>query len=352
MNHLLYVILAVVIIESAIIIYFTAYSSLQFHKIRLDLSNLSSQISGIRSGITNFNTSIQNSSLSNISYFSPNAPFGHRLTNISKQINSTQLSIMNNAPNSYFEKAGEMLLNSKLNNQIFMQPVTNSSTFPAFLYNGKPSVIYIGAISCIFCGEGRWSMALALSRFGKFSNLYTGYSSIGDKDVPSLYWINDNYTIPSGIGYGNSYNSQYINFISADYESPIIQGFQIRPLNFFVQEAPNSTYKKAMSFMNSTNQFQGTPFTFWGNTLLKGVDGVIFGNSTPSGIKLPLTYETHSEVFTQIKTFNDQFAWSEYAAADIYGAYVCSTLTSLNKTKPAFCSLPAVKKIGARMNLS
>jgi len=123
-------------------------------------------------------------------------------------------------------------------------------------------------------------------------------------------------------------------------------------LSFFIQNAPNSTYKKAVSLMNATNQFRGTPFTLWGNTLLKGVDGVIFGNSTPSGTKLPLTYETHAEVFTQIKNFNDQFAWSEYAAADIYGAYVCSTLTQTTKTSPAFCSLPAIKQIRAKMNLS
>ncbi len=342
MTLLLYVLITAIIIESVIVLYSVVYSSMQFHNINSKLSNLSLQINSIHS--------INSSTSSNISFFSQNAPFGHRLTNISNSISSIHLSIINNAPNIYFERAGEMLLNNKINNQIFMQPPANKSKFPAFFADGKPTVIYIGAISCIFCGEGRWSMALALSRFGKFSNLYTGYSSIGDQDVPSLYWTNDNYTIRSDVGYGNEYNSKYINFISADYESPIVNGFEIMPLTFFVQHAPNSTYKKAMSFMNSTKQFQGTPFTFWGNTLMTGVNAVIFGNSTPSGTRLPLTYETHAEVFTQIKSFSDQFSWSEYAAADVYGAYICSTLNQLNKTIP-FCSLPAIKKIGAKMDL-
>jgi hypothetical protein len=63
-----------------------------------------------------------------------------------------------------------------------------SASSSRFSYNGKPSVIYIGAISCVWCGENRWAMAMALSRFGSFNSLYIGYSSIHDGDVPTLYW--------------------------------------------------------------------------------------------------------------------------------------------------------------------
>ncbi|MGC8478550.1 MAG: DUF929 family protein [Candidatus Micrarchaeia archaeon] len=272
---------------------------------------------------------------------SSNSSFGSTLKGIDTPFNSTELSIINNAPDSYFEKAGEMLLNSTLNDQVVFSRVPNNTKFNAFYVNGKPSVIYIGAISCIFCGENKWAMALALSRFGSFSKLYKGYSSFGDGDIPTIYWIADNYTTPAGVGYGNYYSSNYINFISSDYESPIKQGFQIQPLSYFISKSPNATYTKAISFMNSTNLFQGTPFTFWGNIIVGGADAVVFGNSTPSSTTLPLTYMTHSQVLSQLKNFNDQFSWGEYAGADIYISYVCPTI---NNSAPV-CSLPAIKAI-------
>ena len=269
------------------------------------------------------------------------ANFGSRLNGIDTPLNSTALSIINNAPDSYFEIAGEKLLNQTLTDQVVLSKVPNSSKLNAFYVNGKPSVIYIGAISCIFCGENRWSMALALSRFGSFSTLYKGYSSFGDGDVPTLYWTKDNYTTPEGVGYGNGYSSSYINFISADYESPIRAGFELQPLTYFINNSPNSTYRAAMSFMNGTNMFQGTPFTFWGNIIVNGADAVVFGNTTPSSATLPLTYMTHGQVLLQLKNFNDQFAWGEYAGADVYISYLCPTI---NNSAP-ICSLPAIRKI-------
>ena len=57
---------------------------------------------------------------------------------------------------------------------------------------------------------------------------------------------------------------------------------------------------------------------------------------------------THAQVLSQLSSFNDQFAWSEYAAADVYIAQVCP---SINNTAPV-CSLPAIKSIGSVMGLT
>ena len=286
---------------------------------------------------------------SNVSYFSQNATFGQRLTNISDELSPAQLSTINSAPNSYFERAGEMLLNGEISNPIFLEPANKSNQVSRLMIGGKPTVVYIGAISCVYCGESRWAMALALSRFGSFSKLYKGYSSFGDYDIPTIYWIADNYTTQSGVGYGNSYTSSYINFISADYESPIVQGFDVKPLSFFIKSAPNATYLAALSFMNNTSKFDGTPFTLWGNTILVGADAAVFGNSTPSGSTLQLTGETHSQVINQLQSESDQFSLSEYAAADVYGAYLCA---SLNTSNVSFCSLPAIEALQSKMNLT
>ena len=280
------------------------------------------------------------STISNTTSTSLNS-FGSRLTNIDKPFNSSDLAVINDAPDSYFEAAAQKLIQGNLTDEVLAEPYNQSIHAGPYILGGKPTVIYLGAISCVFCGENRWAMALALSRFGNFSSLYEGYSSFGDHNLPTIYWSADNYTTPEGVGFGNSYSSKYINFLSADYLSPIVQGFEVQPLSYFVSESPNSTYKSAISFMNSTNQFQGTPFTLWGNTLVTGADAVVFGNSTPTSTTLPLTYETHSQVLNQLKNFNDQFSWGDYAAADVYIAYTCP---SINDTAP-ICNLPAIKQL-------
>ncbi len=272
--------------------------------------------------------------------------FGSRLTNIDVPFSSQWLSIINNAPNSDFNTSALMLLNGSLTDEIIDTPPTALAPKPVMV-NGKPTVIYIGAISCVFCGENRWAMALALSRFGNFSNLYEGYSSFGDHDLPTIYWNKDNYTTNASVGFGNYYHSNYINFISADYESPIVQGFEVQPISYFVSKAPNSTYRSAMSFMNSTNDFQGTPFSFWGNVIVQGATGIVFGNTTPTGSTLPLTNETHAQVLSQFKNYNDQFAFGEYAAADVYIAYLCPTL---NNTPPV-CQLKGIRELETHMGL-
>lgn len=291
-------------------------------------------------------------------------PFGQRLTGIDQPLTPAQLSVINNASNNDFEIAGEMLLNGSIqgeqvSNSTFTGPLFEASLQhpvqeSALVINGKPSVVYIGAISCIYCGESRWAMAMALSRFGAFKNLYVGYSSFGDGDLPTLYWIPQNYTTKGLARFGNEYDSNYINFYSAEYDSPITQGFQLpastNPIQYFVANATNSSYLKAMQFMNGTHAFQGTPFTFWGTSLNLGATGVVFGNGTSQTAisnNLPLTYMSHQQLITLLKNFNSTFAYEEYAAADIYVAQVCPAINNSAQV----CSLPAIRAYESKMGL-
>ncbi len=294
-------------------------------------------------------------------------PVGQRLTGIDSPLSTPQLAVINNASNNNFEIAGEKLLNLSINgeqglNNSFSGPLFETSLASALqanaplVINGKPSVIYIGAISCIYCGENRWAMALALSRFGSFNKLYTGYSSLGDGDLPTLYWSYDNYTSNGTITYGNGYQSNYINFFSAEYDSPITAGFQFpqlqNPISLFVARAPNSSYSTAMQFMNGSRQFTGTPFTFWGRSLNRGADAVVFGNATSQTSTttnlLPISYMTHQQIYDQFQQFNSTFAYEEYAAADVYVAQVCPSINNA----ASVCSLPAIRVMESKMGLA
>ena len=274
---------------------------------------------------------------------------GNVLTGINMPLSASQLSAINNAPNSYFEIAGQAMLNLSIPGEaqqngsyVGVVYVQRQLQHSPLVIGGKPTVIYVGAISCIFCGENRWAMALALSRFGNFSSLYNGYSSEGDGDVPTLYWAPQNITTTGSVNFNNFYSSRYINLITAEYDSPIVKGFEI-PSNgytYFIQHAQNQSQSTAMSYISQLGQFQGTPTTFWGGTLDGGADAVVFGTSNSLQVtNYPaLTYMTHSQIIGQLKGFNTTLAVEEYAAADVYVAQTC---IALNNTAPV-CALPAI----------
>ncbi len=67
---------------------------------------------------------------------------------------------------------------------------------------GKVEITYVGAEYCPYCAAERWAIAVALSRFGTFSNLSGTHSSSSDvyPDTQTLSF------------YGSTYNSPYVDF--------------------------------------------------------------------------------------------------------------------------------------------
>src|SRR5215469_8504134 len=90
-------------------------------------------------------------------------------------------------------------------------PLTATQGHPALLTSssGKPQVLYMGALYCPYCGAERWAMAVALSRFGTFSNLGLTHSSATDvyPNTPTLSFHNSTYT------------SKYIDFTPVELYS-------------------------------------------------------------------------------------------------------------------------------------
>lgn len=285
-------------------------------------------------------------------------PFGQRLTGINLPLNSTQLSMINDEPASYYETAAKMWLNGSLSSVVGQQ----LAFAPLLTVNGKPAVIYLGAISCVYCGENRWAMALALSQFGSFQQLFFGYSALGDQDVPTLYWSPAHYNSTSA-EFGNFYNGTYVNFLSIEYSSPITGGFQMQTIPYFVDQAAatnNAAYEKAVGLISSMNNFAGTPYTIWGNYAVLGADSTNFGdvtsttssssngNSTSGAVLLPLATMTHDQILESFAHPSTQFAWTEYAAADYYIALVCATLgvgSVSSANAPPICSIPAISSM-------
>lgn len=72
--------------------------------------------------------------------------------------------------------------------------------------DGKPIVTYIGAEWCPFCAAERWALAVALSRFGTFSDLSATHSSTSDR-YPATQTLSF---------YGSHYTSPYLDFVSVE----------------------------------------------------------------------------------------------------------------------------------------
>lgn len=293
-------------------------------------------------------------------------PFGQRLTDINVPLNSSQLAVINDEPNSFFDTAARMWLNGSLTSLVGQQ----IAAAPLLTVNGKPAVVYLGAISCVYCGENRWAMALALSRFGIFQSLFFGYSSWGDQDVPTVYWAPAHYNTTSAVDFGNFYDGTYVTFLSIDYASPITAGFQMQTLPYFQQQATainNTVYEKATNFLVALNNFAGTPYTVWGRYSVPGADATDFGvvNSTTSTTTsnestssttsttstaplLAITSMTHDQILASLANPSTQFAWTEYAAADYYVALICSSLgviSTSSPTAPPVCSEPNISSM-------
>lgn len=107
---------------------------------------------------------------------------------------------------------------------------------------GKPEMLYIGAEYCPFCAAERWSMILALSRFGSFSGLTYMESSSTDAfaNTPTFSFRNA------------VYSSNYISFVSVE----------IQDRNHGSLQSPTS---QEQSFMNSYDSAGSIPFVDIGN---------------------------------------------------------------------------------------
>ena len=72
------------------------------------------------------------------------------------------------------------------------------SSVPLTGPDGKPELLYIGAVWCPYCAAERWVMVTALSRFGTFSNVGVTSSTSSDVDpnTPTFSFANAKFTSP------------------------------------------------------------------------------------------------------------------------------------------------------------
>jgi thiol-disulfide isomerase/thioredoxin len=125
---------------------------------------------------------------------------------------------------------------------------------------GKPEMLYMGAEYCPYCAAERWSMIVALSRFGTFSGLSTIHSST--TDTPA--------NIPTWTFHGSSYTSKYLTFTPVEMQTNVLDQ---STGNYPVLEKPTAAQQALLTkydappYVSSANA-GAIPFVYFGGKYL------------------------------------------------------------------------------------
>jgi thiol-disulfide isomerase/thioredoxin len=177
---------------------------------------------------------------------------------------------------------------------------------------GKPEFFYYGAEWCPYCAADRWSMAVALSRFGTFKNLPETYSSSTDVDAntSTFTFVNTGYT------------SQYIDFVPLETQDR----------NRNTIETPNAAQQQILTEFN----INGFPFIDIGNRYQGGslYDPAVLANLS------------QTQIAQKLSNPKDPVTKNIVGAANYLTAAICETI----QNGPAgVCTQGPIPSIGASL---
>jgi hypothetical protein len=178
---------------------------------------------------------------------------------------------------------------------------------------GKPQMLYIGAEYCPFCAAMRWSMAIALSRFGTLTPLHGIHSSPTDQD-PNTATLTF---------YKTGYNSKYLNFAPVE--------------NLTVSKAPLQNPTAAQNALWAKYEpdpnTRGYPFIDFGNKLV--MKAPIYDPAVLQG-------KSWSQIAAALKDPASPIAQSVDGAAN----YITGAICKMTNNQPSdVCSSAAVTAV-------
>lgn len=187
---------------------------------------------------------------------------------------------------------------------------------------GKPELFYMGAEYCPFCAAQRWSMIVALSRFGSFTKAPT--TLISGEDSISTFSF-----------YKSSYQSKYIDFVPVEVDS-----------NSWPTQAPlqNLTTDQAQIVntydappYTSASSAGSFPFISVGNRYVAA--GSYYAPTTIMG-------KSHQQIIDQVKDPTTDVSRGVLGAANYLTAEICA----LTNNQPAsVCSADPIPTIQGKL---
>ena len=145
---------------------------------------------------------------------------------IGQPVTSSDMTTLNQLANATYGPSDASMLASLKN-----------ATGSLFFSHGKPILVYIGGEFCPYCAIERWSMILALSRFGTFSNLHYTTSANDEGDYATFTFV------------GSTYNSNYLVFQPYEQEDRGQAPLQTVPSNYTAE------FTGGYPFLNFGNKY-------------------------------------------------------------------------------------------------
>jgi thiol-disulfide isomerase/thioredoxin len=190
----------------------------------------------------------------------------------------------------------------------------------------KPEVLYVGAEFCPFCAAERWSLAIALMRFGTFKGLGTIASSSTDI-YPSTATLDFR---------GAVFTSSYLTFTAVEVENVDHQPLMTltKSQNALVSKYDSSKYIPGLS------QAGSIPFIDFGNRFFQV--GSSYSPQLLAGLKA-------KKIAGDLSDHNNSVTQSIVATANQLTADICV----MTKDVPAkVCLSPGVESADAKQGLS
>jgi thiol-disulfide isomerase/thioredoxin len=178
---------------------------------------------------------------------------------------------------------------------------------------GKPEMLYIGAEFCPYCAAMRWSMAIALSRFGTLTPLHGIHSSATDTD-PNTATLTF---------YKTGYTSRYLNFTPVENLT----------VSHALLQNPTKQQNALWAKYEPNPSTRGYPFIDFGNKLV--MKGPIYDAAILAG-------KSWSQIAASLKNPSSPIAQSVDGAAN----YITGAICRMTNNQPAsVCSSAAVTAV-------
>lgn len=207
-------------------------------------------------------------------------------------------------------------------------PALPSGT-PPVVSGGKPVVTYIGAEYCPYCAAERWPFVVALSRFGKFSNLGTTTSAPKPEPYPET---------PTLSFHGSGYTSDYLvlSAVETQTNKPDATTGGWTPL-----DTPTAQQQQLLSTYD-TQQYTGgadggIPFIMIGNLYVWA--GVTYDPGVLGGLSF-------DQIANQLDNPDSKVAQGIDGAANQITAMICK----LTGNQPSdVCTAPSIQQAQAAL---
>ena len=177
---------------------------------------------------------------------------------------------------------------------------------------GKPQIVYLGAEYCPYCAAERWSMVMALSRFGTFSKISLTHSSSTD-------------TFP---------NTQTFSFHGAEYSSDVISfsGTETQS-NTLVNGRYSTLDTPSAEIENLASQYSAgsIPFVYFGGKY------VLSGATYDPGV---LQGKTAEQIATEMADPSSAIAKGAMGSANVLTAAICA---ATDQKPTTVCESPGVR---------